>query len=391
MKKRITAIILTMIFVVSMTCLSFATITPHLSINIDPTDASYTLTATAEGAGEAPAYQWYACGPNGEDPVAVEGATSNVYEPIVAMETKYFYCEISNGTESARTEVASISDTSASKKKEENTVATATEGNVVSTFSVAGIEPPVAGEIPDQTGEIVTENDSPGYYILSVRWDTELPTFIPETAYTATVLVNLSDGYQAADTIACYINNNPATVIGDPATGSFAFYYTFPSTAVEKKETSSNPLVALWNTVKEKITKLPAPLGIPAWIWGLAVLILLIALISAVTAHSRARKYERSGQDYLDELYEETMRRRQAAREEFEEEYDDEYEEDDFEDEEYEDEEEEPAEEAPAEEAPAEAAEEAPEADGEEAPEGSSEEDPEDGSGDEPIESIYGK
>lgn len=386
MKKRITAIILTMVFVVSMTCLSFATITPHLSINIDPTDASYTLTATAEGAGEAPAYQWYACGPNGEDPVAVEGATSNVYEPVVAMETKYFYCEISNGTESARTEVASISDTSASKKKEETTVSTSTEGNVVSTFSVAGIEAPVAGEIPDQTGEIVTENDSPGYYILSVRWDTELPTFIPETAYTATVLVNLSDGYRAADTVACYINNNPATVIGDPASGSFAFYYTFPSTAVEKKETSSNPVVALGNALKEKITKLPAPLGIPAWIWGLAVLILLIALLSAITAHSRARKYERSGRDYLDELYEETMRRRQSAQEEYEDEYDDEYEEDDYEDEEYEEEDDEPAEEAPAEETPAEGSKEA----SAESDEGS---DDEDGDNDpsEPIESIYGK
>ena len=316
MKKRITAVILTMAFVVSTTCLSFAVITPHLSINIDPTDASYTLTATAEGTGENPLYQWYECGPNGENPVAVEGAVSNVYEPVVAMETKYFFCTISNaaGTESANTEVASISDTSASKKQEENTVATSTEGNVVSTFSVGGIEPPITGEIPDQTAEVMTENDTPGYYVLSVRWDTELPTFVPETAYTATVLVNLSDGYQAADTVACYINNNPATIVGDPSTGSFAFYYTFPPTAVEEEESEDNLFVALFKAGKDLVLKLPAPLGIPGWIWGLGALILLIALISALTAHSRARKYERSGRDYVDELYEETMRERQRAR-----------------------------------------------------------------------------
>lgn len=332
MKKRITAIILTVAFVISMTSLSFAAIQPHLSININPTDSTYTLTATAEGAGDAPVYQWYECGANGENPVAIEGATSNVYQPAVAMDTKYFFCTIANGEESANTEVASISDTSASKKPDETQAATATEGNVVSTFSVAGIEAPVTGEIPDQTGEIVTENDSPGFYILSIRWDTELPTFVPETAYTATVLVNLSDGFKAADTVDCYIDNNPATVVGDPASGSFAFYYTFPPTAVEKEEVDGNPFAILLNKAKEKVLELPAPLGIPAWIWILAALILLIALLSAITAHSRARKYERTGRDYLDEIYEETMEeRKQAAEgaeyEEDSEEYEEEYEE----------------------------------------------------------------
>ncbi|MBQ1302931.1 MAG: hypothetical protein IIY29_06275 [Firmicutes bacterium] len=163
MKKRITAIILAAVFVISMSCLSFAAIQPHLSINIDPTDATYTLTATAEGAGDAPTYQWFECGSGGENPREVEGATSNVYEPVVAQETKYFYCQISNGSESATTEIATISDTSASKKPDETQAATATEGNVVSTFSVSGIEAPVTGEIPDQTCEIVTENDTPGF------------------------------------------------------------------------------------------------------------------------------------------------------------------------------------------------------------------------------------
>ncbi len=401
MRKRITAIVLTMALVTSMSVLSFAAIQPHLSININPTDATYTLTATAEGAGDAPTYQWYECGANGENPVAIEGATSNVYQPAVATETKYFYCQISNGAESANTEVASISDTSASKKPDETQAATATQGNVVSTFSVSGIEAPVTGEIPDQTGEIVTENDSPGFYILSVRWDTELPTFVPETAYTATVLVNLSDGFHAADEVDCYIDNNPATIIGDPSTGSFAFYYTFPPTAVEKEEVDGNPFQILFHNVKEKVLQLPAPLGIPAWIWALAALILLIALLSAITAHSRARKYERSGRDYLDDVFEETMRERRHLEEyDGEEEYDDEeYEEEDYkeeatgeeaeaeedaETEEPEDASDDSAEEPSPAEEEASAPEEEADVSGEADAEGPSE--PE-----EPIESIYGK
>ncbi|MBE6021144.1 MAG: hypothetical protein E7228_05330 [Clostridiales bacterium] len=302
MLKRFTGIILALILVFSLTFTCFAEITAKLDIKVSVSDLSYTLMVTASDTeGGELTYQWYeAADADGKNGKLIDGATGNVYQPIRSPETKYYYCAVTStteaGSETVNTEVAEVIDKSAGLEDEE-------EQKEIHTFSIKDIEDPVTGESPDMHAS--TGYGDPGYVITSVQWQPGDSEFSPETAYTVTVSVQLNENCIVGENFKCLINDKEAKVTGDPSSGSFGITYTFPATEPIAEEEPEEEGFA---------SSLPAPLGIPGWIWAAIIIILIAALIIAIVANARAKKRNAGRHNYVDEIYQEKMRQKETMK-----------------------------------------------------------------------------
>ncbi len=301
MLKKCSSLLITMIIIFSMSMTAFADITITTDVKTDSNDNSYTFMVNASDSDNGTlSYQWYECDANGNNPTALSGATGNVYEPKQATETKYYYCEVTSVSEAGTVK-------SNSKVLEAAYTAEAAKTKEIYTISVEGIAAPVTGETPSSKAT----SASGGVKITSVSWDPKNSTFQPETIYTATVTVKLDENCEAGSGLKCLIDGNEAAISGDTSSGEFSFYYTFPATeaaAVEDEEAVDGENA----TVTDMMKDLPAPLGIPGWVWVLIIIVLIIALIAAAIAHSKAKKRERSRHNYMDEIYKEKQAKKDA-------------------------------------------------------------------------------
>ncbi|MDO4482013.1 MAG: hypothetical protein Q4C14_04715 [Bacillota bacterium] len=303
MWKRYTGIIISVIMIFSMTVTSFAELSAKLDVKISVGDYSYTLMATVSDAGDSQlTYQWYECEAGGANPVIIPGAEGNVYQPEKSADTKYYYCQVTaaSGEESnvVNTDIAEVKDKSAGLKEEE-------PKKEIMTFSVKDIDAPVTGEKPDLNAS--TGLGDPGFIISNIEWSPSHSEFKPETEYSVTVTVKISEGCAAGEGFKCFINDNAALASGNPDSGELSFKYTFPAT--EAAEDTAEP---------EEETgiadALPAPLGIPGWIWVVIIAVLVIALIAAVIANVKAKKRKAGRKNYVNEIYEEKMRKKETMR-----------------------------------------------------------------------------
>ncbi|MBQ4339466.1 MAG: hypothetical protein IJC41_00505, partial [Firmicutes bacterium] len=145
----------------------------------------------------------------------------------------------------------------------------------------------------------------PGYVITAVQWQPGDSEFQPETAYTVTVSVQLNENCVVGENFKCLINDKEAKVTGDPSSGSFGITYTFPATEPIAEEEPEEEGFA---------SSLPAPLGIPGWIWAAIIIILIAALIIAIVANARAKKRNAGRHNYVDEIYQEKMRQKETMK-----------------------------------------------------------------------------
>lgn len=291
-------ILLPMILVLSFAFPCFAEITADVQVKIDTEDYTYTLYANASDTENgALTYQWYKCNASGNNAVLIDGADGNVYQPARSEKTAYYFCEITSTTEadtnSVRTKVVQIEDVASNNPEEETEIMT---------FSVKGIDAPVTGNAPDADVEISKTGDNAGYTVTSVNWEPKNSKFQPETVYTITVNVKLSEGFKAGSGFKCLINGNSAVVTGDASKGEFGFYYTFPATAAAEEEPQE----------EEEAPALPAPLGIPGWIWAAIIIVLVAALIIAFIARAKAKKRDEGRHNYVSEIYEEKNTKRET-------------------------------------------------------------------------------
>ncbi len=300
MLKKYSSLLITMIIIFSMSMTAFADITITTDIKTDSSDNSYTFMVNASDTDNGTlTYQWYECDASGGNPALLSGATGNVYQPTVDKETKYYYCEVTSvsesGTVKSNSKVLEAAYSGESAKTKE-----------IYTISVEGITAPATGETPASKAT----STSAGVKITSISWDPKNSAFQPETIYTATVNVTLDENCEAGSGLKCLIDGNEAVISGDPSSGSFSFYYTFPATdaaAAEDEDADGEN-----GTVTDMMKDLPSPLGIPGWIWVLIIIVLIIALIAAAVAHSKAKKRERSRHNYMDEIYQEKQAKKKA-------------------------------------------------------------------------------
>lgn len=302
MLKRFTGIILALILVFSLTFTCFAEVTAKLDIKVSVKDLSYTLMVTASDTeGGEISYQWYeAADADGKNGTPINGATGNVYQPERSADTKYYYCAVTSttdeGAETVNTEVAEVIDKSAGLEEEE-------EKKEIHTFSIKDINDPVTGESPDMHAS--TGYGDPGYVITAVQWQPGDSEFQPETAYTVTVSVQLNENCVVGENFKCLVNDETASVTGDPSSGTFGITYTFPATEpVVEEEPEEDGLAS----------SLPAPLGIPGWIWAAIIIILIVALVIAIVANVNAKKRNAQRHNYVDEIYQEKMRQKETMK-----------------------------------------------------------------------------
>ena len=301
MWKRYTGIIISVILIFSMTVTSFAELSAKIDVKVSVGDYSYTLMATVYDAGDSRlTYQWYECDEGGANPVLIDGAEGNVYQPAKSAEKKFYYCEVTSttdeGSTAVKTDIAEVIDKSAGVEEENK--------KEIMTFSVKDIDAPATGEKPDLNAS--TGLGDPGFIISNIEWSPSHSEFQPDTSYSVTVTVKVSEGCAAGEGFKCFINDNAAEVVGNPDSGEFGFRYTFPATeAAEEAEEPEEEGI---------MNALPAPLGIPGWIWVVIILVVIIALIVAIAANVRAKKKRAGRKNYVNEIYEEKMRRKETMR-----------------------------------------------------------------------------
>lgn len=304
MWKRYTGIIISIVLIFSMTVTSFAELSAKLDVKVSVGDYSYTLMASVSDAGDSQlTYQWYECEAGGSNPVIIAGADGNVYQPEKSADTKYYYCEVTaaSGEESTvvKTDIAEIKDKSAGLDDEKETK------KEIMTFSVKDLDAPAAGEKPDLNAS--TGLGDPGFIISNIEWSPSHSEFKPETEYSVTVTVKINEGCAAGEGFKCFINDNAAAASGDPESGEFSFKYTFPATEAVEDTAESEDVSGIADA-------LPAPLGIPGWIWVVIIVVLIIALIAAIIASIREKKRKAGRKNYVNEIYEEKMRNKETMR-----------------------------------------------------------------------------
>ncbi|GEM_PF-3110508 len=304
--RKITAIIIALILLSAMTVSSFAAIAVSVDVKMDTQDNSYTLianAATETAENQKLNYKWYECNADGSNSVEINAA-GNVLQPYAGDKDKYYYCTVSKTSENGESLDYGASDVIKIQKNsnQEN-------GAQIFTFSVTGIDEPVVGEKPDTTAEIAGDAATAGYTVSSVTWSPSDATFKADKPYKVTVRVKLNEG-ASVGTGAVFLINGYSSVLegGDSSTGEITFSYTYKSAAATPEEETDQEPVKVVDKVTEVAEALPAPLGIPGWIWAGIIIIAIIALIVAIVSRSAAKKRKKeSKENIIGDIYEDKI------------------------------------------------------------------------------------
>jgi len=297
-KRLITSIALALVLLCAAAFISFGEMNIQTSSKIN-SDGSYTMIVNAtQDEGEV-FYQWYRCNSSGSTISTVSGANDSVLRANPDEENTYYLCRISYLTEEGEQSLDSSVFTVEAKPEEKKVE--------IMTFAVDGIDKPITGMTPDTTA-IATGSAAAGYSIVSVEWEPRTSTFQPETGYTVTVTIKISEGYEAGKGYKCMVNGENAVSNGNTTGETIEFYYTFPDTEAAEQS----------DMINEEEEEASTPLGIPALVWVLIILAIIAIIVVLIVKSIKSKKaaaaaYKKRGRCDDEDVYSAKIREAEEA------------------------------------------------------------------------------